>query len=136
MRWKQSNPVRNSSVRNNTSQETIFFHFNHPRTKYQTTRDHVYTLESPELLKLASPKLFTLPGFVLACVLCAQSLSCVLLFFDPMECSLAGSSVRGIFQARVLEWVAISFSRIAIEPWSPTLQADALLSEPPGKPKP
>ena len=30
---------------------------------------------------------------------------------DPMDCSLPGSSVRGIFQARVLEWVAIPFSR-------------------------
>ena len=30
---------------------------------------------------------------------------------DPMNCSLPGSSVHGIFQARVLEWVAISFSR-------------------------
>ena len=29
---------------------------------------------------------------------------------DPMDCSLRGSSVHGIFQARVLEWVAISFS--------------------------
>ena len=28
---------------------------------------------------------------------------------DPMDCSLPGSSVHGIFQARVLEWVAISF---------------------------
>ena len=30
---------------------------------------------------------------------------------DPKDCSLSGSSVRGIFQARVLEWVAIAFSR-------------------------
>ena len=30
---------------------------------------------------------------------------------DPMDCSLSGSSVHGIFQARILEWVAISFSR-------------------------
>ena len=30
---------------------------------------------------------------------------------DPMDCSLPGSSVHGIFQARILEWVAISFSR-------------------------
>ena len=29
---------------------------------------------------------------------------------DPMDCSLPGSSVHGIFQARILEWVAISFS--------------------------
>ena len=28
---------------------------------------------------------------------------------DPMECSLPGSSIHGIFQARVLEWVAIAF---------------------------
>ena len=30
---------------------------------------------------------------------------------DPMDCSLPQSSIHGIFQARVLEWVAISFSR-------------------------
>ena len=30
---------------------------------------------------------------------------------DPIDCSLSGSSVHGIFQARVLEWIAISFSK-------------------------
>ena len=30
---------------------------------------------------------------------------------DPLDCSLPGSSVHGIFQARVLEWGAIAFSR-------------------------
>ena len=30
---------------------------------------------------------------------------------DPMDCSLPGSSIHGSFQARVLEWVAIAFSR-------------------------
>ena len=30
---------------------------------------------------------------------------------DPMDCSLSGSSVHGIFQARELEWIGISFSR-------------------------
>ena len=30
---------------------------------------------------------------------------------NPMDCSLPGSSVHGIFQARTLEWTAISFSR-------------------------
>ena len=29
---------------------------------------------------------------------------------DPMDCSLPGSSVHGIFQARALEWIAIAFS--------------------------
>ena len=30
---------------------------------------------------------------------------------DPMDCSLLGSSIHGIFQARVLEWDAIAFSK-------------------------
>ena len=33
-----------------------------------------------------------------------------LTFYDIMDCSLPGSFVHGIFQARVLEWVAIAFS--------------------------
>ena len=55
---------------------------------------------------------------------------------DPMDCSPPGSSVHRIPQARVLEWVAISFSRPdpRITPGSPALQEDSLLSEPPGKP--
>ena len=35
---------------------------------------------------------------------------------DPMDCSLTGSSIHGIFQSRVLEWVAISFSRWSYQP--------------------
>ena len=35
---------------------------------------------------------------------------------DPMDCSLPGSSVHGIFQTRILEWVAISFSRRLPDP--------------------
>ena len=104
---------------------------------------------------------------------------------DPVDCSLPGSSVYGILQTTMLEWVAISFSKTGlkvkvkslsrvrlfatlwtvahqaplsmgfsrqdywsglpfpspgdlpdpgIEPRSPTLQADALPSAPPGKP--
>ena len=36
---------------------------------------------------------------------------CVRLFYDLMDCSPPGSSVHGIFQARILKWVAISASR-------------------------
>ena len=39
---------------------------------------------------------------------------------DPMDCSLSGSSVHGIFQARVLEWIAISFSRGSSQPRNQT----------------
>ena len=52
---------------------------------------------------------------------------------DPMDCSLPGSSIHGIVQARVLEWVAISFSRGIFPTRSPALQADALPSELPGE---
>ena len=39
-----------------------------------------------------------------------------LTFCDPMDCSLPGSSVHEIFQARVLEWGAVSFSRRSSQP--------------------
>ena len=45
---------------------------------------------------------------VCVCVLVAQS---CLTLCDPMDCSPPGSSVHGILQARILEWVAISLSR-------------------------
>ena len=54
--------------------------------------------------------------------------------WDPTDCSLPKSSVHGILQARILEWVAISFSRGSspdpgTEPRSPVLQTDSLPSE-------
>ena len=56
----------------------------------------------------------------------------------PMDCSPPDTSVHGILQARILEWVSISLvgdlPDPGIEPESPTLQADSLLSEPPEKP--
>ena len=57
---------------------------------------------------------------------------------DPMDCSPPGSSVHGILQARILEWVAMPSSRGSsqpgIEPGSPALQADSLPAEPAGEP--
>ena len=48
---------------------------------------------------------------------------------DPVDCSPPGSSVHGIFQARILEWVASSFSKdlpdSRIKPRSPALKADS-----------
>ena len=57
----------------------------------------------------------------------------------PMGWSPPGSSIHGILQAQILEWVAISFSRgiFPTQESNPGLlhwQADSLLSEPPGKP--
>ena len=60
---------------------------------------------------------------------------------NPMDCSLPGSSVHGIFQARIQEWVAISSSRgsfqTRIEPASlasPALSGGLFTTAPPGKP--
>ena len=57
---------------------------------------------------------------------------------NPLDYSPPSSCVHGILQARILEWVAMSFSSDLpdprIEPGSPALQVDSLLSEPPGKP--
>ena len=40
---------------------------------------------------------------------------------DPVDCSPPGSSIHGIFQARVLEWGAISFSAVGCETGKKTL---------------
>ena len=53
---------------------------------------------------------------------------------NPVDYNPPGSSVHGILQARILEWVAMPFSRGSSQPRSPTLQADSLAAEPPGKP--
>ena len=46
----------------------------------------------------------------LAAVAAAKLLQSCLALRDPMDCRLLGSSVHGIFQARVLEWGAVAFS--------------------------
>ena len=46
----------------------------------------------------------------------SEVLQSCLTLCDPMDCSLPDSSVHGIFQARILEWVAISFSRGSSQP--------------------
>ena len=70
-----------------------------------------------------------------SCGLVAES---CLTLCDPMDCSLPSSSVHGISQARVLKWVAISFSRDlpnpGIKPVSPALAGRFFTTEPPGKP--
>ena len=77
--------------------------------------------------------------------MCLVTQSCLTLC-NPMECSPPVSSVHGILQARILEWVAIPFlgwedeifptsPNHGTEPRSPKLKADSSPSEPPGKPQ-
>ena len=81
-------------------------------------------------IKLVSPALSggfftTEPPWKVKVKVKVKSLSVVRLFADPRDFSLPGSSVHGIFQAKILEWVAISFSgdlpNPGIEPGSPAL---------------
>ena len=57
---------------------------------------------------------------------------------NPRDCSLTGSSVHGLLQTGILEYchsfLQGNLTFPGIEPRSPTLQADSLPSEPPGKP--
>ena len=47
-----------------------------------------------------------------------------------MDCSLPGSSVHGIFQARVLEWFAIAFSAVVVVAVAASLQSCPTLCDP------
>ena len=70
--------------------------------------------------------------------MCAKLLQLCPTLRNPVDCSLAGSSVHGILQQEY--WSGLSFPSSGdlpnpgIEPWSPPLQADSLPSEPPEKP--
>ena len=73
--------------------------------------------------------------------ICAKLLQSCLTLCDPMDCSPPGSSVHGILQARILEWLPCSppgdLPDPEIEPASPVsaaLQVDSLPAEPQGKP--
>ena len=66
---------------------------------------------------------------------CCLLIKSYLTLCDSMDCSLPGSSVHGIFQARILEWVAISFSRGTSRPRdrTPVSHIVGRMSEPQGK---
>ena len=59
----------------------------------------------------SEPRMEPLPGFLIPTVGGVRAQSCPTLC-DPMDYSPSGSSVHGIFQARILDWVAISLSSI------------------------
>ena len=70
---------------------------------------------------------------------CLVTKSCLTLCdCDSMDCSLPGSSVHGISQARTLEWIVISFFRVSSKPWDGThlscFAGRFFTTEPGGKP--
>ena len=70
--------------------------------------------------------------------MCVSVTQSCLTLFDRVDCSPPGSSVDGILQLRVLEWVSFPSPGDLPDPGmelrSPALQADSLLSEPVRKP--
>ena len=71
--------------------------------------------------------------------MCAKLLHSCLTLWNPMDTSPPGSSVHGSLQARILEWVAMPFSRGSSWPRDRTcdssLAGEFFTTEPPGKPK-
>ena len=74
-------------------------------------------------------------------LICVCVLSCVLFFFNPMDCSPPGTSVHGIFQAKILEWIAFLSPGDLSDPGIKTaslvftaLAGDFFTTVPPGKP--
>ena len=62
---------------------------------------------------------------IIKCTLCLREreggvVQLCLTLYDPMDCSPPGSSIHGIFQARVLEWGAIAFSNVLVESYNMT----------------
>ena len=93
--------------------------------------------------RMCEHRSFTHPcAFYVIFVECVCVLSCschVWLFCNPMDCGLAASSVHGIFQTRILEWVAIASSRGSSRPGirsaslaSPVLAGWFFTTAPPG----
>ena len=83
--------------------------------KYQS-RD-CWLSNQQQLLSFSESSFFSSIKWVIIFSVCVLSLfSHVQLFRNPMDCSPPGSSVHGIPQARIMEWIAISFSRGSSQP--------------------
>ena len=78
------------------------------------------------------------PGSAFTCSVCSATQLCLSLF-DPMDCSLPGSSVHGILQARTQEWVAMPSFRGSSQPGDQTclscIVGGFFTTEPQGKSK-
>ena len=97
----------------------------------------ISTMHRVVLWVLGSGDLFLATFLFHLLVLCLVAQTCPTLC-DPMDCSPPGSSVHRLFQARILEWVAISFSFLSnpgIKPGSLASQADSLPLSHQGSPK-
>ena len=69
----------------------------------ESDRQYIVACNREELLTIVNDET--------AEIMCALVIQSCLVLCDPMDCSILGSSIRGILQAKTLEWVAMPFSR-------------------------
>ena len=109
------------------------FTFTHWRRKWQP---RPIFLPGKSHGQLSNSEATTTVGFL--CAECPQLL-CHVPLCDPMDCSLPGSSVHRIFQARIMEWVAMPSSRGSSQPrdgtWVSCTEGRFFTTEPPGNPR-
>ena len=121
--WSKEKKIEGIRIRNYSRYFTLFCTFHFHGTAVSVGAQHWTLL-------FLSSQLIT--G---SCCLVAKL---CLTLCNPMDCSLSGSSVHGTFQARILEWVAISFSRgsskLRDPTRSPALAGGFFTTDPPGNP--
>ena len=104
----------------NTNTTLLEFTFSElePRIPLLPLRAIVPTASASKLWHHLAPSMSTLMATKFSHSLCmhAKPLQSHLTLWDPMDCSLQGSSVHGILQARILKWVAMPSSRGSSQP--------------------
>ena len=118
----------------------LFLFYQYPHT--QVRHCHIMSSRSPAPFRLLS-SLSTMEWLWVLTWPYFKSLSCVWLLCDPIDCSPPGSSVYGIFQVRILKWVAIPSPGDLLKPGIchvkfdmshvPCIAGGFLTTEPPGK---
>ena len=107
-------------------------------TSIQSVNNSNYLLSNWKLQSIVFSNICFINYLHVLC--CAKSLQSFPTLFDPMDCSPPGSSIHGILQARILEWVAMPSSRGSSLPrdwtcvfYNSCIAGRFFTAEPPGK---
>ena len=112
----QNSPIKNKRCLQTMHKAHVCRHLTEEdlRTADEHVKRYSILLVITEMQVKITMRCYTPIRTVKKCVcVCVQS---CLTLCNPMDCSLPGSSVHGIFQARIVEWIAISSSRGSSQP--------------------